>query len=206
MGQWAAYEWRFEWEPFTFINILADSRNERTANGSWRDLHWMPTLWRLSKSSRARLLMIAQRAARRTGVRSYAQGKWNDNGWRGGIHSPIITPIVWMKTEKELLPFEQTLIYAPTRLWKVATSPESIYWKKFAMADYARIKEGKSEEFNSRFLRSNQCHWRYSSFIGHIGNDGSDQQLKKVREEIIFQTLISKFCLFTNLPSPHSLL
>ena len=41
----------------------------------------------------------------------------------GGIHSEY-TPRGWMKTEKELLIFEQQLIPAPARIW------DQLYYRK----------------------------------------------------------------------------
>jgi len=90
-------------------------------------------------------IMIAQRAARGLGS-LYAQANEKLDNWlkQGGISFPIIHQEVGLKTEKNCLSFETTLIYAPTQAMEVATSPESIYWKSDGgLCSDSRIKNFK---------------------------------------------------------------
>ena len=88
-------------------------------------------------------IMIAQRAARGLGS-LYAHANEMTMEEAGGIHSEY-TPRGWMKTEKELLLFEQHLyLRQPGYGTSYITGK---YLVENAMAEYARIKELKGEEF-----------------------------------------------------------
>ncbi|PIQ49698.1 MAG: hypothetical protein COW03_03730, partial [Cytophagales bacterium CG12_big_fil_rev_8_21_14_0_65_40_12] len=88
-------------------------------------------------------IMIAQRAARGLGS-LYAQANEMNSVEAGGIHSEF-TPRGWMKTEKELLLFEQHLyLRQPGYGTSYITGK---YLLESAMADYARITEAKGEQF-----------------------------------------------------------
>ncbi len=88
-------------------------------------------------------IMIAQRAARGLGS-LYAHANEMTMEEAGSIHSEY-TPRGWMKTEKELLLFEQQLyLRQPGYGTSYITGK---YLIENAMADYARMKELKNEPF-----------------------------------------------------------
>lgn len=88
-------------------------------------------------------IMIAQRAARGLGS-LYAHANEMTMEEAGGIHSAY-TPRGWMKTEKELLIFEQHLyLRQPGYGTSYITGK---YLLETAMAEYARIKELNGEAF-----------------------------------------------------------
>jgi hypothetical protein len=62
----------------------------------------------------------------------------------GGVHSNY-TPRGWMKTEKELLLFEQHLYMRQPGYGSSYITGK--YLLENALADFARVKEEKSEEF-----------------------------------------------------------
>ena len=99
-------------------------------------------------------IMIAQRAARGLGS-LYAHANEMTMEEAGGIHSEY-TPRGWMKTEKELLIFEQHLyLRQPGYGTSYITGK---YLLELAMAEYARIKELEGENFELKefFDRINQ--------------------------------------------------
>lgn len=88
-------------------------------------------------------IMIAQRAARGLGS-LYAHANEMTMEEAGGIHSEY-TPRGWMKTEKELLIFEQHLyLRQPGYGTSYITGK---YLVENALADYARIQEAKGVDF-----------------------------------------------------------
>ena len=88
-------------------------------------------------------IMIAQRAARGLGS-LYAHANEMTMEEAGGIHSEY-TPRGWMKTEKELLIFEQHLyLRQPGYGTSYITGK---YLMEDSMAEYARIKELNNEPF-----------------------------------------------------------
>ena len=88
-------------------------------------------------------IMIAQRAARGLGS-LYAHANEMTMEEAGGIHSEY-TPRGWMKTEKELLLFEQQLyLRQPGYGTSYITGK---YLVENAMADFAKMKESKKEPF-----------------------------------------------------------
>jgi hypothetical protein len=88
-------------------------------------------------------IMIAQRAARGLGS-LYAHANEMTMEEAGGIHSEY-TPRGWMKTEKDLLIFEQHLyLRQPGYGTSYITGK---YLVESAMADFARMKEVKGEAF-----------------------------------------------------------
>ncbi len=88
-------------------------------------------------------IMIAQRAARGLGS-LYAHANQMTMEEAGAIHSEY-TPRGWMKTEKELLIFEQHLyLRQPGYGTSYITGK---YLVEEAMADYARLREAKGETF-----------------------------------------------------------
>jgi len=128
-------------EPLLY-NIW-DSRNEGTATAV-EEIFMDAGLYEDSPRARELVyIMIAQRAARGLGS-LYAQANEMTMIEAGGIHSNY-TPRGWMKTEKELLLFEQHLYMRQPGYGSSYITGK--YLLENAMADYARIKEAKGEEF-----------------------------------------------------------
>jgi hypothetical protein len=128
-------------EPLLY-NIW-DSRNEGTATAV-EEIFMDAGLYEDSPRARELVyIMIAQRAARGLGS-LYAQANEMTMIEAGGIHSDY-TPRGWMKTEKELLLFEQHLYMRQPGYGSSYITGK--YLLENAMADYARIKEVKGEEF-----------------------------------------------------------
>ncbi len=125
---------------------IFDSRNEGTATAV-EEIFMQAGLY--DDDPRVReivYIMIAQRAARGLGS-LYAHANDMTMEEAGAIHSEY-TPRGWMKTEKELLIFEQHLyLRQPGYGTSYITGK---YLLENAMADYARLKELHSEEFHLR--------------------------------------------------------
>ncbi|MCR9253312.1 MAG: hypothetical protein NXI20_23060, partial [bacterium] len=122
---------------------IFDSRNEGTATAV-EEMFMQAGLYEDSPRAREIVyIMIAQRAARGLGS-LYAHANEMTMEEAGGIHSEY-TPRGWMKTEKELLIFEQHLyLRQPGYGTSYITGK---YLMEDAMADYARIKELNEEPF-----------------------------------------------------------
>ncbi|MEL4455212.1 hypothetical protein [Lutimonas vermicola] len=122
---------------------IFDSRNEGTATAV-EEIFMQAGLY--DDTPRVReivYIMIAQRAARGLGS-LYAHANEMTMKEAGAVHSEY-TPRGWMKTEKELLIFEQHLyLRQPGYGTSYITGK---YLLENAMADFARIKELNSEEF-----------------------------------------------------------
>lgn len=122
---------------------IFDSRNEGTATAV-EEIFMQAGLY--DDTPRVReivYIMIAQRAARGLGS-LYAHANEMTMKEAGAVHSEY-TPRGWMKTEKELLIFEQHLyLRQPGYGTSYITGK---YLLESAMADFARIKELNSEEF-----------------------------------------------------------
>jgi len=148
------YHWfelaRMELEPnkssirrVPLLYNIFDSRNEGVATGV-EEMFMQAGLY--DDNPRVReivYIMIAQRAARGLGS-LYAHANEMSMEEAGGIHSEY-TPRGWMKTEKELLLFEQHLyLRQPGYGTSYITGK---YLVEEAMMEYARLKELKGEEF-----------------------------------------------------------
>ncbi|MEM8894476.1 MAG: hypothetical protein AAGC88_07860 [Bacteroidota bacterium] len=122
---------------------IYDSRNEGTATAV-EEMFMDAGLYDDSPRSREIVyIMIAQRAARGLGS-LYAHANDMTMEEAGGIHSEW-TPRGWMKTEKELLLFEQHLyLRQPGYGTSYITGK---YLLENAMAEYARVKELAGEDF-----------------------------------------------------------
>ena len=122
---------------------IFDSRNEGTATAV-EEMFMQAGLYDESPRSREIVyIMIAQRAARGLGS-LYAHANEMTMEEAGGIHSEF-TPRGWMKTEKELLIFEQHLyLRQPGYGTSYITGK---YLLERALADYAKMKEARNEEF-----------------------------------------------------------
>ena len=122
---------------------IFDSRNEGTATAV-EEMFMQAGLY--DDNPRVReivYIMIAQRAARGLGS-LYAHANDMTMEEAGGIHSDY-TPRGWMKTEKELLIFEQHLyLRQPGYGTSYITGK---YLLEHAMAEYARLQETKEKPF-----------------------------------------------------------
>lgn len=120
-----------------------DSRNEGTATAV-EEMFLQAGLYDDSPRTKEIVyIMIAQRAARGLGS-LYAHANEMTMEEAGGIHSEY-TPRGWMKTEKELLIFEQHLyLRQPGYGTSYITGK---YLLENALADYAKLKESQGEPF-----------------------------------------------------------
>lgn len=125
---------------------IFDSRNEGTATAV-EEMFMDAGLYDDSPRSREIVyIMIAQRAARGLGS-LYAHANIMTMEEAGSIHSNY-TPRGWMKTEKELLLFEQQLyLRQPGYGTSYITGK---YLLENTLAEYARMKETKNEFFKMR--------------------------------------------------------
>lgn len=151
------YHWfelaRMEVEPHAseirrgaLLYNIFDSRNEGTATAV-EEMFMNAGLY--DNNPRVKeivYIMIAQRAARGLGS-LYAHANEMTMEEAGGIHSEY-TPRGWMKTEKELLIFEQHLyLRQPGYGTSYITGK---YLLENAMAEYARMKESRNENFEMK--------------------------------------------------------
>lgn len=122
---------------------IFDSRNEGTATAV-EELFMQAGLYEDSPRSKEIVyIMIAQRAARGLGS-LYAHANEMTMEEAGGIHSEY-TPRGWMKTEKELMIFEQHLyLRQPGYGTSYITGK---YLLENTIAEYARLKELNNEPF-----------------------------------------------------------
>ncbi|MEO1653564.1 MAG: hypothetical protein AAFU64_08470 [Bacteroidota bacterium] len=157
-------------EPLLY-NIF-DSRNEGVATGV-EEMFMQAGLYEDSPRSKEIVyIMIAQRAARGLGS-LYAHANEMTMEEAGGIHSEY-TPRGWMKTEKELLIFEQHLyLRQPGYGTSYITGK---YLLENALADYARIQEGEGKEFRMKgFLDALNAMGCIPMALGHWEMTGEDQ-------------------------------
>ena len=122
---------------------IFDSRNEGTATGV-EEMFMHAGLYDDSPRSRELVwILVAQRAARGLGS-LYAHANEMTMEEAGGVHMDW-TPRGWMKTEKELLIFEQHLyLRQPGYGTSYITGK---YLLERALADYARQAEARGETF-----------------------------------------------------------
>lgn len=125
---------------------IFDSRNEGTATAV-EEMFMQAGLYDDSPRTKEIVyIMIAQRAARGLGS-LYAHANEMTMEEAGGIHSEY-TPRGWMKTEKELLIFEQHLyLRQPGYGTSYITGK---YLLENALADYARSQELKGKSFDTK--------------------------------------------------------
>jgi len=125
---------------------IFDSRNEGTATGV-EEMFMHAGLYDDRPRSRELVwIMLAQRAARGLGS-LYAHANEMTMEQAGGIHQDW-TPRGWMKTEKELLIFEQHLyLRQPGYGTSYITGK---YLLERALADFAKQKEDSGEEFRMK--------------------------------------------------------
>ena len=150
---------------------IFDSRNEGMATGV-EEMFMQAGLY--DDNPRVKeivYIMIAQRAARGLGS-LYAHANIMTMEEAGGIHSEY-TPRGWMKTEKELLIFEQHLyLRQPGYGTSYITGK---YLLENAMADFARITENKGQQFQIKtFLDRMNAIGNIPVSLGHWELTGID--------------------------------
>lgn len=181
------YHWfelaRMDNEPHTseirkgpLLYNIFDSRNEGTATAV-EEMFMDAGLY--DDDPRVReivYIMIAQRAARGLGS-LYAHANEMTMEDAGGIHSEY-TPRGWMKTEKELLIFEQHLyLRQPGYGTSYITGKHLL---EAVMADYSRIK-GQDFKLKNFFDRLNSI-GNIPIALGHWEMTGVDRQVKSITE------------------------
>ena len=159
---------------------IFDSRNEGIATAV--EEMFMQAGW-YDESPRSKeivYIMIAQRAARGLGS-LYAHANEMTMEEAGGIHSEY-TPRGWMKTEKELLIFEQHLyLRQPGYGTSYITGK---YLVENAMAEFARQQELKGIPFEVKdFLDQLNAIGNIPIALGHWEMTGMDTDLRRVLEE-----------------------
>ena len=122
---------------------IFDSRNEGTATGVEESFMQAGLYDDNPRVREIVYIMIAQRAARGLGS-LYAHANEMTMEEAGGIHSEY-TPRGWMKTEKELLQFEQHLYMRQPGYGTSYITGK--YLLEEAMMEYARVKELEGEPF-----------------------------------------------------------
>lgn len=151
-----------------------DSRNEGTATAV-EEMFMQAGLYNDSPRTKEIVyIMIAQRAARGLGS-LYAHANEMTMEEAGGIHSEY-TPRGWMKTEKELLIFEQHLYLRQPGYGSSYITGK--YLLEAALADYARLQELEGEPFAPKnfFDTLNSIgnipislgHWQMTGSKGHL--------------------------------------
>jgi hypothetical protein len=125
---------------------IFDSRNEGTATGV-EEMFMHAGLYDDSPRSRELVwILLAQRAARGLGS-LYAHANEMTMEEAGRVHQDF-TPRGWMKTEEELLIFEQHLyLRQPGYGTSYVTGK---YLLERALADFARLREERGEEFTMK--------------------------------------------------------
>ena len=157
---------------------IFDSRNEGTATAV-EEMFMQAGLYDDSPRTKEIVyIMIAQRAARGLGS-LYAHANEMTMEEAGGIHSAY-TPRGWMKTEKELLIFEQHLyLRQPGYGTSYITGK---YLLEYTLADYARIQELKGKPFVTKdFFDNLNSMGNIPISLGHWEMTGSKTQLNTIK-------------------------
>ncbi len=156
---------------------IFDSRNEGTATAV-EEMFMQAGLYDDSPRSREIVyILIAQRAARGLGS-LYAHANEMTMEEAGGIHSEY-TPRGWMKTEKDLLIFEQHLyLRQPGYGTSYITGK---YLLENALAEYARLRESKGEPFRLKdfFDRLNSI-GNIPISLGHWEMTGLGEEVRRI--------------------------
>ncbi len=185
------YHWfelaRMENEPHSseirkgpLLYNIFDSRNEGTATAV-EEMFMQAGLYDDSPRTREIVyIMIAQRAARGLGS-LYAHANEMTMEEAGSIHSEY-TPRGWMKTEKDLLIFEQHLyLRQPGYGTSYITGKHLL---EVALADYARVKELNGEPFVLKeFFDTLNSIGSVPIALGHWQMTGESDHLKEIRNE-----------------------
>ena len=158
---------------------IFDSRNEGTATAV-EEIFMHAGLY--DNDPRVReivYIMIAQRAARGLGS-LYAHANEMTMEEAGGIHSEN-TPRGWMKTEKELLIFEQHLYLRQPGYGSSYITGK--YLLENAMADFAKLKESINEPFELKdFFDQLNAIGNIPISLGHWQMTGIDNHLPKIEK------------------------
>ncbi|WP_238474611.1 hypothetical protein [Maribacter algarum] len=157
---------------------IFDSRNEGTATAV-EEMFLQAGLYDDSPRSKEIVyIMIAQRAARGLGS-LYAHANEMTMEEAGSIHSEY-TPRGWMKTEKELLIFEQHLyLRQPGYGTSYITGK---YLLENAMAEYAKMKESQDKDFVTReFFDTLNSIGNIPISLGHWQMTGSNVNLEYLK-------------------------
>ncbi|MEM7110416.1 MAG: hypothetical protein AAF519_19465, partial [Bacteroidota bacterium] len=156
---------------------IFDSRNEGMATAV-EEFFMHAGLYDDSPRSREIVyILIAQRAARGLGS-LYAHANEMTMEEAGGIHSEW-TPRGWMKTEKELLLFEQHLYLRQPGYGTSYITGKHLM--ENAMADYARMKELNQEEFQLKdFFDQINAIGNIPISLGHWQLTHNNQHLKQI--------------------------
>ena len=156
---------------------IFDSRNEGTATAV-EEMFMQAGLYDDSPRTKEIVyIMIAQRAARGLGS-LYAHSNEMTMEEAGGIHSEY-TPRGWMKTEKELLIFEQHLyLRQPGYGTSYITGK---YLLESALADYARIQELNDKSFVTKdFFDKLNSIGNIPISLGHLQMTEQNQHLAPI--------------------------
>ena len=150
---------------------IFDSRNEGMATAV-EELFMDAGLYEDSPRSREIVyIMIAQRAARGLGS-LYAHANEMTMEEAGGIHSEY-TPRGWMKTEKELLIFEQHLYLRQPGYGSSYITGKHLV--KSALAEFAKMKEAAGEPFEIKeFFDRMNASGSIPTALGHWELTGSN--------------------------------
>ncbi|NNK74585.1 MAG: hypothetical protein HKP42_00845 [Maribacter sp.] len=157
---------------------IFDSRNEGTATAV-EEMFMHAGLYEDNPRARELVyIMIAQRAARGLGS-LYAHANEMTMEEAGSIHSEY-TPRGWMKTEKELLLFEQHLYLRQPGYGSSYITGK--YLLESAMADFAKLKESKSEAFEMKaFFDQLNAIGNIPISLGHWQMTGNKEHLKNIK-------------------------
>ena len=124
-------------------------------------------------------ILIAQRAARGLGS-LYAHANEMTMEEAGGIHSNW-TPRGWMKTEKDLLIFEQHLYLRQPGYGSSYITGK--YLLESALAEYARVQEGEEEPFRMKaFFDQLNAIGNIPMSLGHWQMTGNKNHLQPILE------------------------
>ena len=158
---------------------IFDSRNEGTATGV-EEMFMHAGLYDDSPRSRELVwILLAQRAARGLGS-LYAHANEMTMAEAGRVHQDW-TPRGWMKTEEELLIFEQHLyLRQPGYGTSYITGK---YLLERALADYAKIREEQGEVFRMKdfFDRLNRID-SIPIALAHWELTGNDADIRRIME------------------------
>ena len=157
---------------------IFDSRNEGTATAV-EEMFMHAGLYEDNPRARELVyIMIAQRAARGLGS-LYAHANEMTMEEAGGIHSEY-TPRGWMKTEKELLLFEQHLYLRQPGYGSSYITGK--YLLESAMADFAKMKESSKEPFLMKdFFDQLNAIGNIPIALGHWQMTGNNEHLKNIK-------------------------
>ena len=156
---------------------IFDSRNEGTATAV-EEMFMQAGLYDDSPRSKEIVyIMIAQRAARGLGS-LYAHSNDMTMEEAGGIHSEY-TPRGWMKTEKELLIFEQHLYLRQPGYGSSYITGK--YLLESALADYARLEESQGKPFITKdFFDTLNSIGNIPISLGHWEMTGEKKHLQTI--------------------------